>query len=429
LRWEITPAQSLRQTRIAPATTVQGPTTLPGPTTTLPGPTTTVPSPAAPAPSGPLWPTRYGQLAPRVGAAYRIGERTVVRAGWGVFYDLGFSVATDPINGFPFNRWQFGDVTLVNLPAGPRAEGASAADLRLPHTRQWDFSVERSIGASDMLALSYTGSAGRNLLRREAGIQLDGLAGPSVATNHGRSDYHSLGVQYRRRLARSLEAVANYRWARSIDNGSQDSAVFLVTPDYPAARDRGRSSFDVRHSFTAAVAYESRGFWWRRVTSDWKVQAIVRSRSGFPIDVLEGENALGLGWDNYRRPDLVAGEPLWRPGGRELNPRAFRAPAGVQGTLGRNAISGFGLFQADAALRRRFPLADTASLEVGIACFNVANHATFADPVRYRNSVFFGQSIASLNLMLGSGSPRSGLTPAFQVGSPRSVEVVVKLRF
>jgi hypothetical protein len=145
--------------------------------------------------------------------------------------------------------------------------------------------------------------------------------------------------------------------------------------------------------------------------------------------VLEGENALGLGWDNYRRPDLEAGVPVWLPGGRQLNPAAFRAPAGMQGTLGRNAITGFGMFQADAALRRRFPLADARSLEIGIACFNVANHASFADPVRYRNSAFFGQSVSLLNLMLGNGSPRSGLTPAFQVGSPRSVEIAVKLRF
>jgi hypothetical protein len=375
-----------------------------------------------------LWPTRYGQFAPRAGVAYRVGERSVVRAGWGIFYDLGFSVATDPINGFPFNRWQSGDAYATIAGPSP-ASGGLAADLRLPYSHQWDVSWERALGASDAFALSYNGSAGRQLLRREAGIQPDGAAGPSIATNHGRSDFHSFRAQYRRRLARGVDAIANYRWGHSIDNGSWDSAVALVTPQYAAARDRGDSSFDVRHSFSAAISYESRGFWWRRLTADWKFQTILRARSGFPIDVLEGENALGLGWDNYRRPDLVAGVPVWLPGGRQLNPAAFRAPAGMQGTLGRNAIAGFGMFQADAALRRRFPLADARSLEIGIACFNVANHASFADPVRHRNSAFFGQSVSLLNLMLGNGSPRSGLTPAFQVGSPRSVEIAVKLRF
>jgi hypothetical protein len=422
IRWEITPAPSLRQTRIvSPALAANA---APSPPSTTPAAT-----PAPLAPSGPLWPTRYGQIAPRIGAAYRVGERSVFRAGWGVFYDLGFSVATDPINGFPFNRWQFGDVGAVSLPAGPFSGPSFTADLRLPYTQQWDVSWERAIGASDTVAVSYVGSAGRQLLRREAGIQFDGAAGPGVATNHGRSDYHSLGVQYRRRLARSVEAVANYRWGHSIDNGSWDSAVAFVTPEYTADLDRGRSSFDVRHSFSAAVAYESRGGWWPRLTGGWKVQAILRGRSGFPIDVLEGENALGLGWDNYRRPDLVPGASVWLPGGRELNPAAFRAPSRMQGTLGRNAISGFGMFQADAALRRRFPLAESGSLEIGLACFNLANHPSMADPVRYRNNPFFGQSVSLLNLMLGNGSPRSGLTPAFQLGSPRSMEIVVKLRF
>jgi hypothetical protein len=205
--------------------------------------------------------------------------------------------------------------------------------------------------------------------------------------------------------------------------------VALATPEYGPERDRAASSFDVRHSFSAAVMYESRGGRWRRLTEGWKAQTILRARTGFPVDVLESENALGLGWDNYRRPDLVAGVPLWIEGGRRLNPDAFRAPSGLQGSLGRNAIAGFGLFQADAALRRRLPLGDAASLEAGVACFNVANHATPADPVRYRNSVLFGRSASLLNLMLGNGSPRSGLTPAFQVGSPRSIEIGLKLRF
>ena len=87
------------------------------------------------------------------------------------------------------------------------------------------------------------------------------------------------------------------------------------------------------------------------------------------------------------------------------------------------------MFQADVAFRRRFPLPEKASLEIGLACFNFANHPNPADPIRYRNSAFFGQPISMLNLMLGNGSPRSGLTPAFQLGSPRSAEIGIKLRF
>jgi hypothetical protein len=438
LRWEVTPAPSIRQTQMPTGNVSSGVSTSVGSSGATSGGSPGVTTWVQPVYPGPLWPTRYGQVAPRVGVAYRVTSRSVARASWGVFYDLGFSVATDPINGFPFNRWQFGEATTVSGPGTSGAFGEPPAPLKLPYTREWNVSWEQAVGAGNTVAVSYTGAAGRNLLRREAGLLVDGTSGPSVATNHGRSDFHSLGVQYSRRLTRGVETFASYRWAHSIDDASWDSAVAFVTNGYDAARDRGNSSFDARHSFSAAVAAESRGVTrsaaLRRLTSDWKMQAIVRARSGFPIDVLESENALGLGWDNFRRPDLVPGVPLWIseggvPGGRRLNPAAFAAPAGMQGTLGRNAIAGFGMFQADMAVRRMFPLADSASLEFGVAVFNAANHPTPANPVRYRNSVLFGQPVSLLNLMLGSGSARSGLTPAFQLGSPRSAEIAIKLRF
>jgi hypothetical protein len=435
VRWEITPAPSIRQVTLAPTGTqggAAGLTTIP-PDQGSPGPVQPGSSATPASQGGAIWPTRYSQFAPRAGAAYRVTDRAVLRAGWGIFYDLGFSLVTDPINGFPYNRWQFGGI-MTAAPTG----AAFVPDLKLPYAQEWRVAWEQNVSGADTVALSYSGSNGRRLLRREAGIQFNGTTAGSVATNHGLSDFHAFEVMYRRRLARGVEGVANYTWGHSMDNGSWDSAIAVVTPDYTATRDRAASSFDVRHSLTGALTFESRGLGpagaWRRLTADWKLQVIGRSRTGFPIDILETENALGLGWDNYRRPDLVPGAALWLadasvPGGRRLNPAAFRAPTGMQGTLGRNAISGFGMFQTDAALRRRFPLADSASLEVGLACFNVANHANPADPVRYLNSPFFGQPVAMLNLMLGNGSPRSGLTPAFQLGSPRSVEIGVKLRF
>jgi len=432
-RWEITPAPSIRQ-GVVP-TSVISPSD-PGGRGTAPPSTpvgTTTPSTVAAA-SGPLWPTRYSQVAPRVGGAWRLTDRSVLRAGWGIFYDLGFSAVTDPINGFPFNRWQFGDVLVGTAGAGAAPTGVGfAANLRLPYSHEWNVAWENALTGADVVAVAYTGSAGRRLLRREAGMQIGGAgATASVATNHGSSDFHRLEVEYRRRLAHGVEGVANYTWGHSMDNGSWDSAVSLVTSNYAAANDRASSSFDVRHSASAALMFESRGLGrsglWRHLTADWKMQAIGRARSGFPIDILESENALGLGWDNFRRPDLVPGVPLWI-GGRRLNAAAFAAPAGLQGSLGRNAVSGFGMFQADVAVRRRFPLGDAASMEVGVACFNALNHANAGDPVRYRNSPFFGESVSMLSLMLGNGSPRSGLTPAFQLGGPRSMEIGVKVRF
>jgi hypothetical protein len=129
----------------------------------------------------------------------------------------------------------------------------------------------------------------------------------------------------------------------------------------------------------------------------------------------------------------VAGQPVWvddagAPGGRRLNPLAFAAVAG-QGNLGRNAITGFGLFQADLAVRREFAIRDHRTVEVRAEAFNLLNHPNFADPVRFLSSPLFGQSASMLNLMLGTGSPGSGLAPIFQTGGPRSVQLVLRLRF
>jgi hypothetical protein len=408
-RWEITPAPALRQTSGA-----GGGIVLPG---SGPG---NVPFPVAT--SAQLWPTRYGQVAPRFGAAYRLTNRTVMRAGWGIFYDLGFSAATDPINGHPFNRWQFRTVSVGVAPPTEQSGGGRvyAPDLRLPYAHHWNAAIERGFGNADWLSLSYVGSAGRNLLRRE-GSPLPGtpVADVIIATNNGASDYHALQLQYRRRLARGLQGIAAYTWSHSLDNGSWDSAVALANEGYNATFDRASSSFDVRHAFSAALSYETKG---------WKFSTSVRARSGFPIDVLTTSNLLGLGFDNITRPDIVAGVPVWvldpgAPGGRRLNPAAFGTPAGLQGNLGRNAIGGLGMWQTDASVSRRFSTGESSSLEVRLEAFNLTNRANFADPVRFLDHPLFGRSGSLLNLMLGSGSPRSGLAPLLQTGAPRTVQV------
>ncbi len=101
----------------------------------------------------------------------------------------------------------------------------------------------------------------------------------------------------------------------------------------------------------------------------------------------------------------------------------------MQGSLGRNAIAGFGMAQVDVALRREFRLSDRRRLQLRLEAYNLLNHANFADPVSYLNSPVFGQSTSMLNLMLGSGSPGSGLAPVLQTGGPRSLQGSFRFQF
>jgi len=117
-------------------------------------------------------------------------------------------------------------------------------------------------------------------------------------------------------------------------------------------------------------------------------------------------------------------------GGRRLNGAAFRAaPGSAQGNLGRNALNGFGVSQLDLAMRREFSLGERRSIQLRIEAFNALNHPNFADPVRFLASPLFGQSGSMLNLMLGTGSPGSGLAPVFQGGGARSLQIAVRFSF
>lgn len=421
VRWEFTPAPSYRNTT--------GPE--PPGVVTLPTPGGSVSNFA----SGgtPVWKTRYSQFAPRLGAAWRLGNATVIRAGAGLFYDLGFSSAVDLINGAPFNRWR--SATGIATVATESLQYGFAPNLKLPYTAQWNVTVERGLSANSAVSVGYVGSSGKRLMRRE-GELLPGQITPGtvLATNNGKSSYHALQVHYRSRDVRGLQGTVSWTWAHAIDNGSWDSAAYLVFAGSGRENDRASANFDVRQSLQGALSYDlgrSKLPWSR----GWLLSGTLRARSGFPVDLVTTDQPFGLGFDNDVRPDLVPGVPVWladtaTPGGRRLNPAAFRIPRrGQQGTLGRNALRGNGLVQTDMALQRTVVVTERLRLQFRAEAYNVANSPSFADPMRVLASPLFGTSPSMMNQMLGAGRPSSGLSPAFQSGGARVFQAGFTLRF
>ena len=381
----------------------------------------------------PLWST-YANFAPRGGLALRLDTsgRTVLRVGGGLYYDSSLSLATDLINDGPLNVSQYHSVR--SLFVSTLLEFGFPPNLQLPLITQWNASIERAVTSRDLLTISYVGSAGRDLIRREiGGAGSSSTIWLALATNHGVSDYRALDVQYRRRLSRGVQGLASYSWSHSIDNSSTDAGLYWAGPGVSPSADRASSDFDVRHSFTAGLTWDLPGV--GSVLRGWSMDTMFRARSGFPINVLNAEQYTGIGFENVFRPDLMPGQPVWvadgsAPGGRRLNPAAFAAAAGaVQGNLGRNALTGFGMSQWDLALRREFLRSDRRALELRVEAYNALNHPDFADPVRFLSSPLFGQSPSMLNLMLGSGTAGSGLAPLFQAGGPRSMQVSLRFRF
>jgi hypothetical protein len=386
----------------------------------------------------PLWPEAYNNFAPRLSAAWRLTRsgNTVLRAGGGIFYDSSLSIATDMINGGPMSISQLSSgrsgfvSSLLSFGFWP--------DLRLPRLMEWNLTLDQALNSHDVLSVGYVGSSGRRLLRREVdGAGSSPTALLALTTNHGSSDYEGLQVQYRRRMVEGLQAMVSYTWSHSLDDDSSDAFLVWAGPRASRVLDHASSDFDLRHSVTAALTYEvpRRPAGVARFAGGWGVDALWRARTGFPISVQDNEEYEGIPLANAFRPNLVPGVPVWiddasAPGGRAISPAAFTpAQTAVQGTLGRNAISGFGMSQVDLAVRRELRWRDRYTLQLRLEAFNALNRANFADPVKYLDSALFGRSTSMLNVMLGTGSPGSGLAPILQSGGSRSLQASLRFRF
>ncbi|HEX7316606.1 MAG TPA: carboxypeptidase regulatory-like domain-containing protein [Pyrinomonadaceae bacterium] len=406
------------------------------------------------APRGtPLWRTTYQNFAPRAGAAYLLSpERgTTLRGGIGIFYDLGTGQAAQAFGSvFPYARERL--LSDVPFPLDPaQAEPpplgldppfgtvyAFSPTLKQPLTVQWSAALEQPLGAGQALSLTYVGAAGRRLLRQTAVLRPSTNFSSVVrlVTNTSSSDYHALQTVYARRLSKGLQAHVAYTWSHSIDDDSDDSASgLLLVGSFNTRTERGPSTFDVRHSLSGAFSYDlpapARGGVFLR---DWSLDAIFRARTATPVNIVQTTGVFTGDLVEALRPDLVEGVPVYledrsAPGGRRLNPDAFRAVVGRQGSLGRNALRGFGLSQLDIAVRRQFVLSETARLQVRAEFFNAFNHPNFGDPVGDLNSRLFGQSVQTLARSLGSGGVNGGLSPLYQVGGPRSVQLALRLSF
>jgi hypothetical protein len=85
--------------------------------------------------------------------------------------------------------------------------------------------------------------------------------------------------------------------------------------------------------------------------------------------------------------------------------------------------------QADVALQRQFVLTERLRLRLRAECFNLFNRSNFGEPVNDLNSRFFGQAVEMLGRSLGSGGVSGGLSPLYQIGGPRSLQLAAKLQF
>jgi Carboxypeptidase regulatory-like domain/TonB dependent receptor-like, beta-barrel len=418
------------------------------------------PATIALAPRGtPLYETTYGNVAPRLGLAYQVGGRpnwgAVLRAGFGIFYDLGQGSLGGVTSYFPYFTNKTIQPSPVPFPLSPRdaapppftlsppVDAILVADpnLKLSRSYQWNVALEQSMGSSQSLSLTYVGAIGRDLLRVTNLFNVNpNFQFVSLTDNSATSDYHALQLKFQRRLSRGLQGLASYTFSHSIDNASTDAfAHYLNTPGAIGSNgDRGNSDFDIRHSFTAGVTYDLPSVGSHKVVDailgGWSVDGFVLARSAPPVDVVGGI-FFAAGTALYPRPNVNPGVDLeihetQYPGGKIFNRAAFSTPpAGQQGSFGRNVLRGFAASQADVGLQRQFAFTEKVRLRFRAEFFNIFNHPNFGNPNNNLPSPLFGRSTQTLANSLGSGGASGGFNPLYQIGGPRSIQLALKLQF
>ena len=408
------------------------------------------------APQGtPLWHPQKDDFAPRLGVAWQALPSVVLRAGAGIFYDLGYSSAADGISAFPYVQVKVISNTSFPLNAAdaapppfkttPPVSYMAAVDPNhvLPRTYEWNAAVERAFGKTDVITVTYVGAAGRKLMRQdEYNAPNANFSGEvDIMRNGASSSYQALQAQFRHRFRYRLQTLLSYTWAHSIDDVSSDAYYVNVPPGRSASSNRGSSDYDVRQTFSGAVSYDIPALGagiWKSIFGSWSTDSIIYARTAPPVNVVTGQNPFGgflSGASSVQRPDSVPGAPVWISdpniaGGKRINKAAFSVPTGaVQGNLGRNTLRAFGATQLDLTLRRQFHLHERVSLQARADLFNLFNHPNFGPPTNYMTSPLFGQATQMLGASLGAGGQTGGLNPLYQIGGPRSAQLALKLIF
>ncbi len=316
VRWELSPApEGLGSTNLASWLNVNNPSAI-----TL-------------APAGTsLWHTTYGNFTPRLGIAYSLDQAgsMVLRAGAGVFYDLGVGSSANLAGYFPNQAvggpYFFQPIPVVNIgsfvptissmPPYPSLDSFGFdPNLKLPRSYQWNVALEKSFGGRQAISATYVGQAGRDLLRQEA-LYLPNAnfqGGFHLTRNDARSNYNAFQVQYRRPLSSRVQALLNYTYSHSLDNASNDVIAGLSNTVISAANDYASSDFDVRHSFSGALTFAVPSVGTSGplavLTRDWSLDTVIVARTGFPVNpYVSAPSSLGA---SYIRPDLVHAQPFY----------------------------------------------------------------------------------------------------------------------
>ena len=370
-------------------------------------------------------------FGPRFGFAYQIMPHTVIRGGYGLFYNptgseggslrlfrqlpFGSTVTVSPGDIFVGPRVSDGFAPLqpVDFKLAQNPFGAMISvdpNFRPSFAQQFNATVEHEISPWAMVVkTAVVGNLGRHLYNTYNANQpipgaaatntrrpLYGIA-PSISdvsyfVSNGLSNYYAFQLTVDKRLSKGLSGLLGYTWAHAIDNVPLEfgggAAGPLPQDPRNLAAERGNSIIDIRHRLTASYLYElpfgkgkpmlNYGGVANVLLGGWQTNGILAIQTGLPFSpVLQTSTTNGTG----SRPDVVGTVTYPRTLQRWFSPGAYGQPAPfTYGNSGRNTLSGPGRWNWDMSLFKNFVIKDQTRFEFRAEAFNIFNHPQFGLP-------------------------------------------------
>jgi hypothetical protein len=417
-----------------------------------------------------------------VGFALKLTPKTVVHAGYGIYYSAPNVTNSDGLsnnapsvdywafnnssvygaaasNGTPFNYASDGFVhtpatNASNLPAGLPVY-AQDPQAKTPYSEQWHLTIQRELAPSTTLSVAYVGTKGvhlDDLVDINAGSP--GTTDVTVArpypffaqifqlqTNQI-SSYNGLQVSAERR-ARGLSFLASYTYSHALDENTSSPGSPLANP-YNLRADYGDSDLNVPNRFVASANYQlpfkadgALNPW----VQGWQVNAILQYFDGIPFSVT---SANGVGDGLTPRSETVPGlgNGSLSPGKRSLqewfNTSAFVSipltgplANGQWGDSGRNILQGPGTKNVDFSVFKNFQLAESKVLQIRGEFFNLFNTPQFNNPSATAPTPSATSTTLVPNITAGSayGTISSAGSPTTFQRISREIQLAVKFTF